>query len=97
MEVCCCIMRAIIVNTWSFFDNIKLADDFLENGKYMKFPVSMLDGDYAAIKHGIKIQYHNFPHEWPCWNLLLGPQGATIPGRVAGAANNWCNLPRVLN
>jgi hypothetical protein len=24
----------------------------------------MLDGDYAAIKHGINIERHNFPKEW---------------------------------
>jgi hypothetical protein len=31
-EVCCRNTWAIIVNTRSFFDDIKLADDFLEQG-----------------------------------------------------------------
>jgi len=49
------IMWAIIVNTGSIFGNIKLAEDFIEHGEYMQFPASMLEGDFMAIKHGIKI------------------------------------------
>jgi hypothetical protein len=30
----------------------------------MQFPVSTLEGDYMAIKHGIKVERHNFPQEW---------------------------------
>jgi hypothetical protein len=55
---------AIIVNTRSFFNDIKLAEYFLEQGQYMQFPASMLEGDYMAIKHGIKIEPHNFHQEW---------------------------------
>ena len=30
----------------------------------MQFPVSTMDGDYMAIKHGIQIEHHYFPHKW---------------------------------
>jgi hypothetical protein len=60
-EVCRRITWAIIVDTRSFFDDIKLSDDFLRGGGRMQFPVSTLDGVYDAIKHGIKIERHNFP------------------------------------
>jgi hypothetical protein len=63
-EVVQCIIWAIIIDTRSFFDDIKLADDFLKQGDYIQFPASMLEGDYMSIKHGIKIQRHNFPPEW---------------------------------
>ena len=63
-EVCRRITWAIIVDTRTFFDDIKLADDFIQQGRYLKFPVSTLDAEYAAIKHGIKIERHNFPKEW---------------------------------
>jgi hypothetical protein len=36
-EVCCRITWAIIVDTRSFFDDIKLAEDFLKHGEYMQF------------------------------------------------------------
>ena len=62
-EVCRRITWAIIVDTRSFFNDIKLADDFL-SGQRLQMPVSTLDGDYMAIKHGIKIERHNFPLEW---------------------------------
>jgi hypothetical protein len=62
-EVVRCIIWAIIVDTRSFFEDIKLADDFLEQGDYIQFPASTLEGDYMSIKHGIKIQQHNFPPE----------------------------------
>jgi hypothetical protein len=51
----------IIVDTRSFFDDIKLVEDFLKHGEYIHFPASTLEGDFMAIKHGIKIQWHNFP------------------------------------
>ncbi len=35
---------AIIVDTRSYFDDIKLAEDFLEQGQYLPFPVSRLRG-----------------------------------------------------
>ena len=54
-EVCCRITWAIIVDTRSFFDNIKLAEDFLEQGDYMQLPASTLEGNFMSIKHGIKI------------------------------------------
>ncbi len=63
-EVCRRITWAIIVDTQSFFEDIKLAEDFLEHGDYMQFPASTLEGDFMSIKHGIKFQRHNFPPEW---------------------------------
>jgi hypothetical protein len=63
-EECRRITWAIIVDTRSFFDDIKLAEDFLEHGDYMQFPASTLEGDFMSIKHCIKIQQHNFPPEW---------------------------------
>jgi hypothetical protein len=63
-EVCRRITWSIIVDTRLFFDDIKLAEDFLEHGDYMQFTASTLEGDFVSIKHGIKIQRHNFPQEW---------------------------------
>jgi hypothetical protein len=79
-EVVCRIIWAIIVNTRSFFDDIKLADDFLEQGDYMQFPASRLEGDYMSIKHGIKIQRHNFPPEWVKPDPQPGPP-SYYPGK----------------
>jgi hypothetical protein len=67
------IILAIIINTRLFFDNIKLSDDFLEQGDFMQFPASTLEGDYLSIKHGIKIQRHNFPPEWVTPDPQPGP------------------------
>jgi hypothetical protein len=55
-EVCRRITWAIIVDTRSYFDDIKLADDFLHCNGRMQFPISTLDGDYMNIKHGIKTE-----------------------------------------
>jgi hypothetical protein len=81
-EVVCCIIWAIIIDTRSFIDDIKLADDFLEQGDYMQFPASTLEGNYMSIKHGINIQQHNFPPEW----VMQEPQPGPIyyPGKVGG-------------
>ena len=78
------IVWAIIVDTCSFFDDIKLADDFVEQGDYMQFPASTLEGDYMSIKHGIKIQRHNFSTEWMTPEL---PPGGSLyyPGKALGA------------
>jgi len=59
-KVCRRITWAIIVYIRSFFDDIKLAEDFIKHGDYLQFPVSTLEGDPMSIKHGIKIQRHNF-------------------------------------
>ena len=67
------IVWAIIVDTRSYFDNIKLAEDFMEQGQYLQYPVSTLEGDFVAIKHGIKIQRHNFPAEWATPDPYQGP------------------------
>jgi hypothetical protein len=83
LEVCCRITWAIIVNTRSFFDDIKLADYFLEQGQYMQFPASTLEGDYMAIKHGIKIEHHNFPQEWKMPELIMSTSGAISKAKVA--------------
>ncbi len=84
-EVCCRITWAIIVDTRSFFDDIKLSEDFLEHGDYMQFPASTLEGDFMSIKHGIKIQRHNFPPEWgtpePQYHTPLAPY---YPGKTGG-------------
>ena len=63
-EVCRCITWALIVDTRSFFNVIKLVEDFFEHGEYMQFPASTLEGDFMSINHGINIQRHNFPPEW---------------------------------
>ncbi len=77
------IVWAIIMDTRSFFDDIKLADDFVEQGAYMQFPASTLEGVYMSIKHGIKIQRHNFPMKWT--TLDLQPGGAPyIQGKAGG-------------
>jgi len=68
------IIWTIIVDTRSFFDDIKLAEDFLEQGHYMQFPASTLEGDLMSIKHGNKLQRHNFPHEWMAPEVQPGPQ-----------------------
>jgi hypothetical protein len=99
-EVCRRITWAIIIDSHSFFNNIKLAEDFLESGQYMQFPVSMLQGDYMAIKHGIKIQSHNFPQEWitkefptPTGSYYGGGRGGGYqpipPGIPLGTPPTW--------
>jgi hypothetical protein len=82
-EVCRCITWAIIVDTRSYFNNIKLADNFLHCNGRMQFPVSTLDGDYMNIKHGIKIERHNFPNEWRTMEPThgYGMPGAYQPGK----------------
>ncbi len=82
LEVVRRIIWAIIVDTRSFFGDIKLADDFLEQGDYMQFPASTLEGDYMSIKHGIKIWQHNLLPEW----VTQEPQPEPIyyPGKVVG-------------
>jgi hypothetical protein len=72
-EVVCRILWAIIVDTRSYFDDINLAEDFLDQGQYLQFPVSTLKWDLIAIKHGIKIQHHNFPAEWTVPDPYQGP------------------------
>ncbi len=99
-EVCHRITWAIIVDSCSFFNDIKLAEDFLESGQYIQFPVSMLQGDYMAIKHGIKIQCHNFPQEWitkefptPTGSYYGGGRGGGYqvipPGIPLGTPPTW--------
>jgi hypothetical protein len=73
-EVVCRIIWAIIMDTQSFFNDIKLAEDFLEQGHYMQFPSSTLEGNLMSIKHGIKLQRHNFPHEWTAPDNQPRPQ-----------------------
>jgi hypothetical protein len=77
------IVWAIIVDTHSFIGNIKLADDFVKQGDYMQFPASTLEGDYMSIKHGIKIQRHNFPMEWMMPDLQPGVP-IYYPGKAVG-------------
>jgi hypothetical protein len=48
-EVCHRITWAIIMDTCSFFDDIKLAEDFLEQGESMRFPASTLEGEYMSL------------------------------------------------
>ncbi len=68
------IIWAIIVDTRLFFDDIKLTEDFIDQGHYMQFPASTLEGDLMSIKHGIKLQRHNFTHEWAAPDVQPGPQ-----------------------
>ena len=79
------IIWAIIVDTLLFFDNIKPTEDFIHQGHYMQFPASRLvEGDLMSIKHGIKLQRHNFPHEWTAPDVQPGPQ--YYPGKGGGEA-----------
>ena len=52
LEVVRRIIWAIIGDTRSFFDDIKLAEDFIYQGQYMQFPASTLEGDLMSIKQG---------------------------------------------
>ena len=79
-EVCHQITWAIIVDTWLFFNDIKLAEDFLEQRDYMQFPASTLEGNFMSIKHVIKIQRHNFPLEWGTPEPQYGPPSPLLPG-----------------
>jgi hypothetical protein len=100
-EVCRRITCAIIVDTRSFFNDIKLVDDFLEQDQYMQFPASTLEGDYMAIKHGIKIERHNFPQEWKTPELIMSTSRAISKAKVVAEAiphslpwfSGWLNLP----
>ncbi len=85
-EVCPRITWAIIVDTRSYFNDIKLADNFLHCNRRMQFPISTLDGDYMNIKHGIKIEWHNFPNEWRTTEPTYGygMPGAYQPGKKSG-------------
>ena len=71
------------MDTRSFFDDIKLAEDFIDQGHYMQFPASTLEGDLMSIKHGIKLQRHNFPQEWAAPDVQPGPQ--YYQGKVGGS------------
>jgi hypothetical protein len=86
-EVCHRITWTIIVDTRSFFDDIKLAEDFLEHGEYMHFPASTLEGDFMAIKHSIKTQRHNFPLESATPEPQYGPPGAYYPVKSGGSGH----------
>ena len=81
-EVVCRDIWAIIMDTRSFFNDIKLSEDFLEQGHYMQFPASTLEGDLMSIKHGVKLQRHNFPQELTAPDVQPGPQ--YYPGKVGG-------------
>ncbi len=61
-EVCRRITWVIIVDTRTYFDDIKLADAFL-NDRQILFLVSTLEGDYVTIRHRNKIHCHNYPTE----------------------------------
>jgi hypothetical protein len=91
-EVCHRITWAIIVGTRSFFDDVKLAEDFLEHGEYIHFSASTLEGDFMAVRHSIKIQRHNFPLEWSTPELQYGPPGPYYPGK-SGVSNYQPLLP----
>jgi hypothetical protein len=85
LEVCHRITWAIIVDMRSFFNNIKLAENFLEHGEYMHFPASTLEGDFMVVKHGIKIPRHNFPLEWATPEPQYGPPGPYYPVKSGGS------------
>jgi hypothetical protein len=87
-EVCRRILWAIIVDTRQFFDEVKLADDFIGYGSSdLKFPVSTLQGEYMNIKFGTPIQRHNFPKEWmTVTREQQGPQGGYQGGYQGGGA-----------
>ena len=83
-KVCHRITWAIIVDTRSFFDDIKLVEDFLQHGDYMQFPASTLEDDFMSIKHGIKIQRHDFPPERGTPEPQYGPPVPYYPGKSDG-------------
>ncbi len=92
-EVCHRITWAIIMDTCSFFDDIELAKDFLEQGESMRFPASTLEGEYMSIKQGNLIHRHNFPQDWETPAPQV-PHEGYYPGKGGGAVINHCNLPR---
>ncbi len=47
----------------------------------------MLEGDFISIKHGIKIQRHNFPAEWAAPEPYQAPS-SYYPGKGGGVAIN---------
>ncbi len=69
------------MDTRSFLDDIKLVEVFLKHGEYMHFPASTLEGDFMAVKHGIKIQRHNFSLKWTTPEPQYGPPGPYYPGK----------------
>ena len=82
--VCRRITWAIIVDTRTFFDDIKLAEDFIKHGDYLQFPVSTIEGNLMSIKHGIKIERQNFPLEWVTPEPKYAPQVPYYPGKPGG-------------
>ncbi len=50
----------------------------------MHFSASMLEGDFMAIKHGIKTQWHNFTLEWSTPQPQYGPPGPYYPSKSGG-------------
>ncbi len=49
----------------------------------MQFPASTLEGDYMAIKHGIKNERHNFIKNGKRRNLIMSTLGAISKAKVA--------------
>ncbi len=97
-EVCRQIMWAIIVDTRLIFDDIKLSEDFLEHGDYMQFLASTLEGDFMSIKHGIKIQRHNFPPEWGTPEPQYHPPPAPYyPGNKTGGGGYQPMVPPTIS
>ncbi len=72
------------MDTQSFFDDIKLTEDFIDQGQYMQFLASTLEGDLMSIKHSIKLQRHNFPHKWVARDVQPGLQYYLGKGGVSG-------------
>jgi hypothetical protein len=83
-EVCRRITWAIIIDTCSYFDNIKLANDYITFGTRIQFPVSTMDGELLNIKFGNKILCSNFPSEWvtpePPTSSMNGGYGRSVGG-----------------
>jgi hypothetical protein len=100
-EVCHRITWAIIVDTRSYFDDIKLADDFITFGTRIQFPVSTMDGKLLNIKFGNKILRSNFPSEWatpePPTSSMNGGYGRSVGGpyqqpHAVAPQNSWAAL-----
>jgi hypothetical protein len=96
-EVCCCITWAIIIDTCSFFDNIKLAEDFLEKGSSYNSQSPHWMGTTWPSNMASRSNVITSPKSGPCQNFLSGQRGAIIQGRVAGVAINLCNPNQILN
>ena len=91
-EVCRRITWAIIVDTRSFFDDIKLAEDFLEHGDYMQFPASTLvEGDFMSNSLTTRT-YHSDGNQYDIdyrWTPNINSDSRARWGTVGVTQQQW--------